>query len=75
MTKVNDIIDITKTYAREKFREWFYEFDTLVECEKYIKDGKKTPYAFYDGIHIYSQEEVNKVCMLRKNGRKNEIRY
>ena len=75
MKKVNDIMDNKKTYARERFREWFYEFDTLTECERHISAKRLTPYAFYDGIKIYSGSEVAKILTLREQGKENEIRY
>jgi SpoVK/Ycf46/Vps4 family AAA+-type ATPase len=56
----NDITDKTKTYAREKYREFFYVFNNLEDYEKWYKYCKdRIEYIFYDGIHVYSQEEVN----------------
>jgi hypothetical protein len=75
-TLANDITDRNKTYGREQYHEFFYVFDNAEDYTKWRKECEsKIEYAFYDGLRLYKQEDVNKICDLREQGRRDEIRY
>lgn len=71
-----DIVDRNKTYARERYRTFFYVFNNVEDAKNFeLECAILEPYKWYDGFGVYSKEEVDKICTLREQGHEDKIRY